>query len=167
MKLYEISAEYERFMREVEAGDIPEDCIEDTLEGIVGELEDKADNIACIIKDIDSDITAIATEKARLAAREKVLKNRADRLSRYLSDALLRADMREVNTARNRITFRKSEGVIIEDAAAFVAWATENRDDLLRYEQPKPDAAAIKEAIQHGAAIPGAAVEVRHNIQIK
>ena len=48
MKLYEIAAEYQAFLDAVEAGEIPEEAIGDTLDGIVGEFDQKADNIAAI-----------------------------------------------------------------------------------------------------------------------
>ena len=43
MKLYEIADTYRAFMAAVDAGEIPEDAVVDTLDGIEGEFEAKAD----------------------------------------------------------------------------------------------------------------------------
>ena len=40
MKLYEIAAEYKSFLELVDAGEIPEEAINDTLESIQALLED-------------------------------------------------------------------------------------------------------------------------------
>ena len=63
MKLYEISSQYNQFLQAVENGDIPIEAVSDTLEAIEGEFEDKADNIACLIKNKEAEMLAIKAEK--------------------------------------------------------------------------------------------------------
>ena len=75
MKLYEIAADYTRFMEMVENEEIPSEAIADTLESITSLLEDKADNIACIIKNITAEIGAIKAEEQNLAERRRVKEN--------------------------------------------------------------------------------------------
>ena len=166
MKLYEIANDYLALMQAIENDEIPEEAIADTLEAIVAEIEDKADNIACLLKNIDADIVAIKAEEARLAERRKVKENSAERIKQYLSDVLQSAAIDKVETARNRITFRKSESVEL-DEGAFVAWAMENNNDLLTYSAPKANKTEIKKALKGGAEIVGAQLVSKNNIQIK
>lgn len=166
MKLYEIANDYLALMQAIENDEIPEEAIADTLEAIVAEIEDKADNIACLLKNIDADIVAIKAEEAKLAERRKVKEKSAERIKQYLSDVLQSAAIDKVETARNRITFRKSESVEL-DEGAFVAWAMENRDDLLTYSAPKANKTEIKKALKGGAEIVGAQLVSKNNIQIK
>ena len=167
MKLYEIAAEYQRFMIALEEGEIPLEALGDTLECITAELEDKADNIACMIKELNAEAEAIDNEIKALTERKKAKKARAERMKAYLSETLLSAGYDKIETARNRITFRKSESVKIEDEAAFIEWATTMRDDLLKFELPSIDRTAVKKALASGQEIAGASIENKQNIQIK
>ena len=167
MKLYEITAEYERFLAAIDAGEIPEEAIKDTLESIEALLEDKADNIACMIKQLKAEAAAIKAEEATLADRRKAKENTVERLTTYLSETLLAAGKTKIETARNKISFRKSASVVFDDEAAFVEWARDCRDDLLTYKTPTVNKTAIKEAIANGEAVNGARIESKNNIQIK
>ena len=70
MKLYEISNEYNQFLQAVEDEEIPIEAVADTLEGIKGEFNEKADNIACMIKNQEAEMLAIKAEKDALNKRE-------------------------------------------------------------------------------------------------
>lgn len=167
MKLYEIAAEYQRFMLALEDGEIPLDALEDTLECITAELDEKADNIACMIKELTAEAEAIDAEIKALTERKSAKKARAERLKAYLSETLLTAGKTKVETARNKITFRKSESVKIEDEGAFVSWALKSRDDLLKYAEPMINKTALKDALKKGDEIEGAYIESKQNIQLK
>lgn len=166
MKLYEIAQDYLALMQAIENDEIPEEAIADTLEAITAEIEDKADNIACLLKNIDAEIVAIKAEETRLAERRKVKEKSAERIKQYLSDVLQGAAIDKVETARNRISFRKSEAVEL-DEGAFVAWAMENNNDLLTYSAPKANKTEIKKALKGGQAVEGARLVIKQNIQIK
>lgn len=165
MKLYEIANEYLALMQAIDDGEIPEEAIADTLEAITGEIEFKADNIACLLKNIDADIKAIKAEEDRLAERRKAKEKAYDRLKQYLSDVLQSTGINKVETARNNISFRKSEAVEIDES--FIAWATIHRDDLLKFSKPTADKTAIKKALKDGSEIVGAKLVVNQNIQVK
>ena len=167
MKLYEIAAELERFLESVENGDIPEECMADTLESITLMLEDKADNIACMIKNMTAEAAAIKEEEGKLAERRKLKEKQVDRLKTYLADVLTRSGYTKLETPRNKMTFRKSESVAIEDEAKLIEWAMKHNDELLTYKAPTINKTAIKEAIKSGQAITGATLESKMNLQLK
>ena len=168
MKLYELTDEYKALMQMLDdETDIPAEALADTLESITAEIEVKADNIACLLKNLAADITAIKAEEARLAERRKSKQASYDRIKQYLSDELQKADLTKIETARNKISFRKSESVEIADEGDFIRWAEVNRDDLLKYAEPKVNKTAIKAAIKDGANIVGAQIVEKQNIQIK
>ena len=167
MKLYEIADEYKQFIEAVEAGDIPEDAIADTLESITSLLEDKADNIACLIKNITAEAEAIKAEEKNLSDRRKSKERQIDRLKSYLAYKLINSGCGKLETARNKITFRKSESVKIEDETAFIEWAKANNADLLSFKEPTINKTAIKDALKVGEEITGVEIEEKQNIQIK
>lgn len=79
-RLYELTDAYETVINMLYDDEIDEQVVIDTLEGIEGEFEAKADNYAKLLKNINSDIKAIKEEEERLYARRKTLENRATRL---------------------------------------------------------------------------------------
>lgn len=166
MKLYELANDYVALVCAMEEDDIPEEALADTLEAIKGDVEVKADNIACMLKNISAECEAIRAEEIKLAERRKSKEKAYDRLKQYLSDILQRMDISKVETARNKITFRKSESVELNEEA-FITWAMGNRDDLLTYKAPTANKTEIKRALKDGAEIVGAQLVSKNNIQIK
>lgn len=166
MKLYELTNDYLAFLEAIENDEIPEEAIADTLEAITACIEDKADSIACMLKNLDAECAAIKAEEARLAERRKAKERQHERIKQYLSETLQRAGLDKIETARNRITFRKSESVEV-DEEAFIKWAEINRDDLLTYSAPKINKTEVKKALKDGIEIVGAELRIKNNIQIK
>lgn len=165
MKLYELANDYVALLQAIENDEIPEDAISDTLEAIKGEIEIKADNIACLLKNTEAEIKAFKEEENRLAERRKAKERIYERCKIYLSDMLQRTNVLNVETVRNRISFRKSEAVEVDEN--FIKWAIENRDDLLSFKEPTANKTEIKKALKGGQAIEGAQLVINQNIQIK
>lgn len=165
MKLYALANDYIALMQAIDNDELPEECIADTLEAITGEIEIKADNIACMLKNIEAEVKAIKEEEANLATRRKTKEKAYDRLKEYLSTTLQSLGIDKVETSRNKITFRKSESVEIDDT--FIEWAQKNREDLLKYSAPTADKTEIKNLLKGGAELQGAQLISKSNIQIK
>ena len=167
MTLYEISDNYLQLLAAIEAGDIPEEAISDTLEAVEGELDDKIDNIACYIKSLRAEAEIIKAEEHNLAARRKAKESKAERLAEYLSDAMQRSNKTKLETARNKISFRRSYGTRITDEEAFIEWAEQNAPDAIKKTVTvKPVLAVVKELCKT-TNLPFAVVEETQNIQIK
>lgn len=167
MKFYEIAADYWRLLDAIENGEIPEAALVDTLESVTALLEDKADNIACIIKELTAEAEAIKAEEDKLAERRKRKLKRAERLTEYLAECLTNAGCTKIETARNVISFRKTPGkVVFDDEKGFIEWAKVHAEGLLNYGNPKVDRTAVKVALENGAQIAGCRVESSLNIQI-
>ena len=66
MKLYELTEQYDGVMNLLYDGETDEQTILDTLESIEGEIEDKADNYAKIIKTMTAEAEAIKSEEDRI-----------------------------------------------------------------------------------------------------
>lgn len=168
MKLYEIGAAYQQLQEDIENGLIPEEAIADTLECITMALDEKADNIACLIKNLNAEALAIKVEEERLAERRKSKEKEADRMTQYLSDILQQSGIDKIETARNKITFRKNPPkVVIDDEKAFIEWATENAKYFLKYANPTVNKTAVKDAITSGAVVMGAQIISEERISIK
>lgn len=168
MKLYELSKDYENLILAIENGDIPETAITDTLESITTLLDEKADNIACWIKQLTAEAEAIKAEEDKLKARRTAKLNRAERLTNYLAECLTNAGRNKIETARNVISFRKTPGkVVFDNEKAFVEWAQKHADGLLTYKEPTTNRAAIQDYIKLGGQLDGVRIESSQNLAIK
>lgn len=64
------------------------EVLKDTLEGMGGELDSKAENYVYVIKEYEIQIEAIKKEKTRLDARMKTMENSMNRLKDALKGAM-------------------------------------------------------------------------------
>lgn len=168
MKLYELAFAFAELNAAIENGEIPEEAISDTLESIELPFEEKADNIACLIKQLTANAEAIKAEEDRLKARRTAYLKRAERLTEYLKMCLANAGRNKLETARNVISFRKTPPkVVFENEAAFIEWAQVHAGGLLNYGKPTVDRTAVKVALENGAEIEGVRIESSQNIQIR
>lgn len=86
--LYELTEQYSAVQDMLYDGETDIQVIFDTLESIEGEIEDKADNYAKLIKSLKADADAIGAEKERLAQRQASFENRVKQLKDHLQENL-------------------------------------------------------------------------------
>ena len=82
-KLYELSTGYKNIEYLLENGENNEE-LQVVLDSLGEEIEDKAENIAKLIKNYEADIEAFKTEEKRIAERRRILENDVKRLKEYL-----------------------------------------------------------------------------------
>lgn len=87
-RLYELTEIYEDILNMLYDGETDEQLVFDTLDSIEGEIEDKADNYAKIIKILTGDAAVIKQEEERLYARRKAYENNVRRLKDTLQENL-------------------------------------------------------------------------------
>ena len=171
MTLYELTNEYRRFSDQadeisamIEAGELPQSVLKDTADALSGEIDIKIDAIACIIKEADAEASAIRAEEKNLAARRKVLESKSERLTAYIAEAMNATNRTKLETARNKVTFRKTKAV--ELSKDFLEWAMSNRPDLLKV-TTEVSKTAVKAAIEAGDELPGAEITERKSLIVK
>lgn len=76
MRLYELTEQYLILQDMLEDPEVDEGTILDTMDGITGEIEDKAEKYSMIIRSILSDAEEIKREEERLEARRNSLNKR-------------------------------------------------------------------------------------------
>ena len=167
MTLYQIKEEYRALLEAIECGIVPEEAINDTLEGIEGELNDKVDSIACFIKELRADITAIKHERDALQERLSAKVKKVEYLTDYLTRTLTELGVSKMETARNQISFRKSTCVTILGEEEFIEWAQKEAPELLKFAKPEISLTAVKNAIKGGRTLEGVSIDVNNNIQLK
>ena len=160
--LYDLSNAYTSAMNKL---DIDEETGEilnlGELDAITGEFEDKAESVACYIKNLMAFSEAAKKEADAITKRSKAAEKKATGLMNYLTACMDAVGRDKVETARAKISFRKSTQVNIIDSEAIPALL------MVTSVSTKPDKVAIKAAIQSGKAVAGAELVENRNIQIR
>ncbi len=86
--LYQLTNNYETVLNMIYNEDADEQMILDTLEGIEGEIEEKADGYAKIIKELEAKQKARKEEAARLTESAKTFENKVKLLKQNLYNAM-------------------------------------------------------------------------------
>ena len=165
MNLYQINEEIERLLEEdpvdMETGEIHDEAGYMALRDLLIDKDVKIENTALYIKNLTVEINAIKAEEDALKARRIQKENKAKWLKSYLSDALLSDGLKTFETPRCKLSFRKSNFVDIPDPSKLP----------LKYQIKKvttdPDRRLIKELLDSGAKVRGAAMGTRQSLQIK
>ncbi len=87
MKLYELTGNYLILQQMLEEAE-DQQAILDTIESIEAVIEEKADNYARIIKNLEADIAGIKTEEQRLADKRRTLENNVKWLKGNLEESM-------------------------------------------------------------------------------
>lgn len=132
----------------------------DKLDALNIERDAKIEGVVCWIKDLKAEADALKAEKQALADRQKSAENKAESLKKWLAFAL---NGQKFSSPKAAVSFRKSQSVEVTDINAL---AMEN-DDLIIYQEPKPDKTAIKKAIKDGRTVNGAELVENVNVIIK
>lgn len=158
MSIYDID---EAIIKLVDA-DTGEITDEEAFDALQMERSKKIENTGLYYKNLVAEAKAIKDEEAALAQRRKAVENKAERIKALLAYGL---HGEKFDSPRLRCSYRKAKSVTVDDG--FVAWAQEHADDLLTYSEPRPNKAAIKEAIADGREIEHAEVVTTESVQVK
>ena len=134
--------------------------LEPYFESLSLQIENKVDAIVKYRQNLTATAFAIDSEIQRLTNMKKMAEKRAERLKEYISRAMLAHNITEVKTDLFKVSFLKSESVLVDDAEL-------DEKYIIIKTTKQADKVAIKKAIKSGETVRGASLEVRQNIQIK
>ncbi len=147
MNLYELTANYLALQQMIEDPEADMQMINDTMEAIDGDIEDKADGYAKMIKNMEASIVAIKSEQDRLTARKNLLDLGIKTLKKNLEASMIATGKRKFKTDLFSFSIQKNGGkapVILD-----VADTSELPDELVRIKE-EPDIEAIRNMLDKG-----------------
>lgn len=155
--LYELTGRYRQLMDATvdwETGEVNEDNVPGfaaILAGLEGELKDKLDGCAKMVKMMDADMAALKVEETRLSKRRKSIDGNKKHLKGYMRGCLDTAGLTNVKTRLFTIyTTSPQDKLDITDEEAI---PKEYRKEAV---EPPPDNALIKQALQDEKIVEGA-----------
>ena len=160
--LYLLAAEYRTAALALADLDLDAQTVADTLEGLSGELETKAQSVAYMVRSIEADADAMKAWARTANERASAALNRAEALREYLAHAMLATGLLKIEAPGIKLSFRRSSAVVIDGVDLLPA-------EYMRQAEappPAPDKALIKASITAGKDVPGAHIETRQSLQI-
>ena len=112
MTLFQLTEEFKQLMGMAYDADVDEQCFIDTMEGLQGEIGDKADGYATVMSKMDSDISYLDAEIKRLTEIKKHINNRKKNISDTLFKCMKEMDIQQIDTVLHRISIVKNGGVL-------------------------------------------------------
>ena len=140
----------------------------DTLEGIEGEFDEKAESIAIYIKQLKAEANILKFEKSAIAKRQSQKEREVEKLAAYLLNAMKAIGRSKVDMPHTVVSIRNNApSLIVDNEAEFVSWAQENNDSLLEYIMPKVKKNDVKKLCKNGEAIPFVHMESKQSLSVK
>ena len=162
--LYDIAAEYRQTADKLADLDLDEQTIADTLEGMSGALEVKAQNVVMFARNLEATATAIKEAETAMASRRKAIEHRAAGLRRYALSAMQVAGVQSIECPYFKLSVRKNPPAVeVFDAAQIPAQFMRTPEPP----PPAPDKKAITEAIKAGQEVPGARLVSGERLEVR
>ncbi len=153
--LYELTEDYLHLLELLEEEEyLDPKVFTDTLEGIEGAFETKAEGYARVIQELLAEAEKYEKEQQRMEAIAKSRRNRAEMLKKYLYKSMKATGKLKFKTEFFQFGIQKNGGVrpvmLVPDVEIPEA-----------YYKKEPDTAKIRETLQKGETLPFAVLKER------
>lgn len=164
LALYDLSANYLQaldVLTDPEAN-LPAEAVNDTLEALTGELEEKAINVAKFLRSMEAMAEAIKAAEADMAKRRKMLEIRAQWLRDYLKGNMENTGITKIECPYFKLSVQNNPAAVnILDEEAIPG---QFKEQVITW---KIDKTGIKKAIQAGESVAGASLANGTRLVIK
>lgn len=164
LTLYNIADQYLADLQKLQDMEIDEQTFADTLEGLSGELELKATNVAMFVRNLEASAEAIKNAEKAMADRRKALEAKADRIRQYLLDNMNRTGITKIESPYFVLSIRKNPPAVEVLNQDMIP------DDY--FDIPEPPAPTLnknrlKEDLKAGVIVEGAKLTAGQSLTIK
>ena len=161
MKLYELTEQYNALLALFNSEVIDEQTFTDTLNALQGDIENKADNIAKLIKSIEHQEDALRQEEVRMASRRKAYENHRQGLKGYLEAQML-------NMGKEKIKISLFNFYISNNTPALkLSKETEDYPEKYKRIEVSLDKRMMMDDIKAGIIIEGEEISQSKSLKIK
>ena len=157
MNLYELSVAFQ----EVQNMDLDPEVMKDTLDSIGGTFENKAENMAKLIRNLESDRLAYKEEEDRLKTKRQAVENKLEWLKTYLKDCMKLTGKTKFKSGMFNFSIQKNPvSVNITDKKILP-------EDYLIPQPPKVNNTTLKKALKDGIEVPGVELKQTEGLRIR
>ena len=157
MNLYELSLAFQ----DVQNMDLDPEVMKDTLDSIGGTFENKAENMAKLIRNLESDRLAYKEEENRLKTKRQAVENKLEWLKTYLKDCMKLTGKTKFKSGVFKFSIQKNPvSVNITNKKILPK-------DYLIPQPPKVNNTTLKKALKDGIEVPGAELKQTEGLRIR
>lgn len=160
MNLYELTQDYINLQALLEDETISQDLIEAAMKEVGEDIEEKAQNYAVIMKNLDAEVEALEKEEKRLAARKSSLKNRNKILKDNLENSMKAIGKTKFKTKLFSFNIGKNPSSVNIDDQNLIP------DQYIVYTKSVAKK-AILDDIKQGVIIPGVSLKQTESLKIR
>lgn len=160
MHMYEIAMALREALENIE---VDEDGVVTGMEAyelLEGDFTEKMEALAIVFKEESARADALKAELKALQGRVKACERKAESFKNYMTNMLQITGEKSMETARVKLSFRKSTAVEVDEDKLPRQW-------MVAKTTYAPDKKLLKESLEKGEYIPGAQLVVKENLQIK
>lgn len=158
--LYEMTAAAQELYALLDAGEVDEQTVLDTMESIGA--SEKLESYVYVQKSLEAEIAAFKAEIERMTERKKGLENQVERLKQAQIAFMHATGQKSANAGTFKLTVRENKSVEITDENAIPV-------QYLRVipEKLEPDKKSMLAALKSGKEISGAALKTSYSVTAK
>lgn len=162
--LYEIVQAHRELTRLAEVEDMDEQAVADTLAGLEGDIQTKAQSVAAMTLNVEAWAQAAEDASKRLAERAARMRKRGDWLRQYLFANLKASGMTKVESPEFTVSIRKNPAAVqIADGIILPAKFMVQPEPP----PPRPDKRALLDALKAGEQIEGCQIVQGERLDIR
>jgi hypothetical protein len=159
--LYTISQETRMAIDEImQLENMPDDVINDTLESVKGDLEEKQISVAAYIMNLQGDIAAMKEYESAMKQRRQALEKKVERMKESILTSMQLNNQEAVPSLELTLKRRTNPVRVVIDNDRILP------DSMMRIIK-EPDKSKLKDALLKGEEILGAHLEQSERLEIK
>lgn len=159
--MYELTDNFMAVLEMASDPEIPPEAIADTLEGIEGEIELKAQSYTIIIKELEGEAVKLKTEETRLLSKRKSLENNIKRIKDNLFNAMKITGKEKFKTDLFSFGIQKSPAKLVIDDSSLIP------EKYYVEQAPKLDEQRLKSDLKSGIECEYAHLEQGEHVRIR
>lgn len=161
--IYELTEDYLRLLELAEDPDTDPEAFADTLEGLEGEIEIKAEGYAKVIKELDKDSAGLDGEIKRLQEKKATITRSIDRMKRVLEGAMVATGKTKFKTDLFSFGIQKNPPSVELDEEHLELIPIE----YLIPQDPKPDKKRMLQELKEGKELSFAKLKKTESLRIR
>lgn len=151
--LYELGQGFLELLAIAEEGDTDPQMIKDTMEALEGEIEDKIEGCACVMKELDGKAAVLDREIERLTKRKEAIERNSERIKRGIEGIMRLTGNPKIKTKLFTFRIQKNTPAVVLETTDVHAIP----ERFWKIPEPGIDKTAIKAALKAGEKLPGIA----------
>jgi hypothetical protein len=164
--LFKLTDQY-RGLLALDAEEVPEQVLRDTLEALTGDIQEKSANVAAYMRNLESAADAIDEAAQQMRLRAQKVRLRAESIKSYLLHNMRACEISRIESPYFTLAVRKNPpSVAVFDERA-VPEVFKSYPAPAAAPEQRIDRKAVADALKAGWSVPGCKLEYGYRLEVK